>query len=151
MPIHAIRRNSKTPSMRIAFFIRGDALLIWLAAAHPASRFPPAKVTNGPSHDPSPGTGYYIRRGCASKAHPVSIGKAANRKQPVTLQRMAAKRKFESMTEMEQFFIEAGRTGGKKTAANRTKAQRSEAASKAAKARWAKAKKVAKGKKKKNK
>jgi len=53
---------------------------------------------------------------------------------------VASKRKFESITEMEQFFIEAGRSGGKKRAAKLTKKQRSEGARKAAVARWKKAK-----------
>jgi hypothetical protein len=62
---------------------------------------------------------------------------------------MAKKRRFTSMTEMEEFFRKTGSQGGKKRSANMTQEQRSESARKAVKARWAKKKKSAKAKAKK--
>jgi hypothetical protein len=51
---------------------------------------------------------------------------------------MAKKRRFESMTEMIEFFKKTGAVGGKTRAANMTEAERSESARKASVARWAK-------------
>ena len=59
---------------------------------------------------------------------------------------MARKRKFGSMTEMEEFFRRTGAQGGRKRAANMTREERSESARKAVLARWAKNKKTAKAK-----
>jgi len=50
---------------------------------------------------------------------------------------MARKRKFGSMTEMEEFFRRTGAQGGRKRAANMTREERSESARKAVLARWA--------------
>lgn len=57
---------------------------------------------------------------------------------------MAKKPRFHSMTEMEQFFRDKGKQGGKARAAKLTAKQRSESARKAAKARWAKTKRKTK-------
>ena len=51
---------------------------------------------------------------------------------------MARKRKFGSMTEMEEFFKKTGAAGGRKRASNMTREERSESARKAVLARWAK-------------
>jgi general stress protein YciG len=60
---------------------------------------------------------------------------------------MAKKRKFGSLTEMEQFFKQTGAEGGKARAAKLTKAELTEIGKKGAAARWAKKPEVAQARK----